>query len=326
MYKPIQIAEILHYHRVKQPIDFNDINSYRNISKKWRDKISMQLVGNISTSSQKFQDNLFDANAIPPNILLDLANLNTKGEIESFVYFSLKNRLELVHNAVEYCQESGENFNFLEFLNLFAKNQELKRSIDKIYEILVFSLFNAIIEILEFEITCEIKNNDTKIINDFSFFTKNIMGFNEQCNKINFAPRIFRIGIANAADSGIDILSNFGSMIQVKHINLNNENIEEISHNIESDTMIIICKDIDKKYIDIILKQVGIGKKIKSIITTSDLEKLYKKSFEKQYYKKLASKIIEKIIAELQLEFPSAKNIADFINIRNYKLQVYSQL
>ena len=53
-YKPIQIAEILYHHRIEKGWNLNDLESYRNISKRWRDEISLQLVGRKSTSSQKF--------------------------------------------------------------------------------------------------------------------------------------------------------------------------------------------------------------------------------------------------------------------------------
>jgi len=38
LYKPIQIAEILHHHRTNasKPFSLNDLESYRSPSKKWR--------------------------------------------------------------------------------------------------------------------------------------------------------------------------------------------------------------------------------------------------------------------------------------------------
>ena len=43
-YKPIQIAEILYRDRVYCDITISDLETYRNISKKWRDKISLQFL------------------------------------------------------------------------------------------------------------------------------------------------------------------------------------------------------------------------------------------------------------------------------------------
>ena len=59
LYKPIQIAEILFHHRTEDTWNLKDLESYRNISKKWRDEVSLLLVGRRSTSSHRYQDNIF---------------------------------------------------------------------------------------------------------------------------------------------------------------------------------------------------------------------------------------------------------------------------
>ncbi|HHF1236178.1 TPA: HaeII family restriction endonuclease, partial [Haemophilus influenzae] len=59
LYKPIQIAEILYQDRVNKNINLLDKETYRNISKKWRDVICIRFLGRVSTSSAKYQDDLF---------------------------------------------------------------------------------------------------------------------------------------------------------------------------------------------------------------------------------------------------------------------------
>jgi len=85
LYKPIQIAEIL-YHSRRKPadIDIQNLSTYRNASKKWREIVSMQLVGSKSTSSARFQDNIFEDNAMPPKLLAVLDRENReKNDINS---------------------------------------------------------------------------------------------------------------------------------------------------------------------------------------------------------------------------------------------------
>ena len=69
LYKPIQIAEILNRVRLGE-LSVDDIRTkletYRNLSKRWRDSVTRLLINQVSTSSQKYQDNLFESNAIPP--------------------------------------------------------------------------------------------------------------------------------------------------------------------------------------------------------------------------------------------------------------------
>jgi type II restriction enzyme len=62
-YKSIQIAEILFKHRTQGKIDLEKLEDYRNDSKKWRNKVTQNFLGRICTSSARFQDNLFEANA-----------------------------------------------------------------------------------------------------------------------------------------------------------------------------------------------------------------------------------------------------------------------
>src|SRR3990167_5606189 len=91
LYKPIQIAEIL----------------YHNISKRWRDEVSLLLVGRRSTSSQKYQDNVFEANAMPPELLVKLGEINkkSKGVVEAYIYKALEARLSSVRE-VDYIRKS----------------------------------------------------------------------------------------------------------------------------------------------------------------------------------------------------------------------------
>ncbi len=48
LYKPIQIAEILHQDRVKKDIDLGSLETYRTKSRKWRDYICIKFLGRIS--------------------------------------------------------------------------------------------------------------------------------------------------------------------------------------------------------------------------------------------------------------------------------------
>ncbi|MGX2972598.1 HaeII family restriction endonuclease, partial [Helicobacter sp. T3_23-1059] len=86
LYKPIQIAEILHRDRIVGDIDLADLETYRNKSKAWRDKMCIALLGRVSTSSAKFQDDLF--NAIPPHLIhaLGIHNKARNGIVEAYIY------------------------------------------------------------------------------------------------------------------------------------------------------------------------------------------------------------------------------------------------
>src|SRR3989344_6343233 len=134
-YKPIQIAEILFHHRTEKGWDLKKVESYRNISKKWRDEVSNKLVGRHSTSSQKYQDDVFNATAMPPRLLAVLGEINKKsgGAVEAYIYEAMQARLASVKQAREYIQHSTvDTFSVLDLVSLFVKTPGLKRSTDKI--------------------------------------------------------------------------------------------------------------------------------------------------------------------------------------------------
>ncbi|MCQ5056784.1 HaeII family restriction endonuclease, partial [Agathobaculum butyriciproducens] len=73
---PIQIAEILYKIRTEGNIDPLNLEDYRTKSKRWRDDVCLPLLGRVCTSSARFQDDLFNDNAVPPQMLNVLNNEN----------------------------------------------------------------------------------------------------------------------------------------------------------------------------------------------------------------------------------------------------------
>ena len=45
LYKPIQIAEILYRDRTVGDVDLDDLETYRTLSRRWRDKVCMKFSG-----------------------------------------------------------------------------------------------------------------------------------------------------------------------------------------------------------------------------------------------------------------------------------------
>lgn len=152
LYKPIQVAEILHRDRTENDINLSDLTTYRTISKKWRDIICIKFLGRTSTSSARYQDDIFNDNAIPPSILAELGkeNRSKNGIVEAYIYQKFAQRFSQMSTSLDYCLTHNKtDFNLNEFLAMFWNEPRLRRSIDKIYEIVVYSLFSALVEALE---------------------------------------------------------------------------------------------------------------------------------------------------------------------------------
>ncbi len=324
LYKPIQIAEILHHYRLSNEANLNELESYRNISKKWRDEITKILIGRICTSSQKFQDNLFEDNAMPPRLLKELVEYNTKnkGIVENYIYHQLFARLTMVYDAFTYIDKSTtDSFSLKEFLSLFTRKPGLKRSIDKAYEITVYALFSTIVRALKVELSLSIKNVDLSILSDFEAFVKLVLGLSEEQKQINIPAKLFRVGVTNAADRGLDMWANFGPAIQVKHISLTEELAEDVSDNLSADKIVLVCLDGEKETIEKVMNQLPFSPRIQGIITLSDLMNWYSICLSKKYNKTLGKFLLSDLKREFNNEFPSTSALMPFLKERGYDIK-----
>lgn len=309
LYKPIQIAEILYRDRVKGDINLLHLDTYRSPSKKWRDNISMRLLGRKSTSSARYQDDVFNQNAIPPSILNALSNENKKynGVVEAYIYHRFEQRFSQMYRGLSYCKSHDiSSFRVEEFINLFWKEPGLRRSIDKIYEIVVYALFSALVESIGVKITIESNLDKLKLLEDFSDFAERVIGISSTTPKITMNARINRIGVTNASDRGLDMWANFGMAIQIKHLSLTEELAENIVSSISSDRIVIVCKDSEEKLIISLLNQIGWKSKIQSIITEKDLKCWYDRALRGNFSEEIGNKILSVLYDEIQLEFPAS--------------------
>jgi len=322
-YKPIQIAEILHRHRTSNEVDLDDLESYRTQSKSWRDSISKTLIGNVCTSSSRFQDNLFDDNAMPPNAIKTLAlhNKVNNGEVEVKIYRKLKEKFAAAFEAFSYCSpESPTEFSPTEFIDLF-KGGSLKGSTGKAYEILTFSLIQSVTFHLQPQIKMTLDSQRTGILNLLPRFQEMVLGGNSENLTYSTTARFTRVGISNAADKGIDIYSNFGVSVQVKHEPLTKKLITSILSQNGMENIVVSC--IENKIQDDFVAEPTIDTNLQSIVCLLDLENWYAAIFASSEYSQLASSLLALIKEHLILEFPlidSEHNFDPFCKNRNYQI------
>ena len=326
LYKPIQIAEILYRDRVEKDIDLNDLETYRTKSKKWRDTICIPFLGRTSTSSAKYQDDLFNKTAVPPSAIATLGKINKEknGIVESYIYNKFKERYGQMSMALNYARNSStSSFNLKEFIDLFWNEPGLRRSLDKIYEIIVYSLFSAIVDELDVNIKVSFNPSKIDVLKEFETFADKVLCVNSEKTTYISKANINRVGVTNAADRGLDMWANFGPAIQIKHLSLDEKLAKDIVSTVTSDRIVIVCKDSDEKVIQALLNQLGWKMRIQSVITESELIEWYKKALKGKFSSVIGEKLLSSISDELILEFPSADN-ADFINF--YKSRGYDKL
>jgi len=322
-YKPIQIAEILHHARINpHSIDLSNIEDYRNKSKKWRNEISLVLLGRISTSSARFQDDLFNDNAIPPEILVALGkeNKRTDGAVEAYIYGQFTNRYSQMSNALNYAlHATNENFDIKTFIDGFRHEAGLKRSIDKIYEIVVYALFTTIVSALELQVEVSINADKKPLLTEFSDFAKMVMCLDVDNMVTVQDAKVYRVGVTNAADRGLDMYSNWGPAIQIKHLTLSEEMAESIVDSVSSDKIVIVCKDAEERIILSLLNQIGWRNRIQSIVTESDLQHWYEKALRGIYANDVGSELLSCLCGEIANEFPSIDKTSEVLKNRKYE-------
>jgi len=299
------------------------LEDYRNKSKRWRDEITVVLLGTKCTSSARFQDDLFNENAIPPEILYVLGeeNKKNKGAVEAYIYKSFMGKHDQLTKALNYCLESTkETFLVNKFIDMFWHEPGLKRSIDKVYEIVVYALFSTLVSALDFKIEISLNTEKQDILHEFSDFAKMVMCIDENNMSNVQNARVFRVGVANAADRGLDMYSNWGPAIQIKHLSLDEELAENIVDSVSSDRIIIVCKDAEQNVIYSLLNQIGWKSKIQSIITEQNLFSWYEKALKGKYSNIIGDDLLKCLSTEINFEFPSILEIPDFLKDRQYDL------
>ncbi|MFN4033593.1 MAG: HaeII family restriction endonuclease [Fimbriimonadales bacterium] len=328
MYKPIQVAEILY--RVRRgefsSKDLDNRENYRNLSKRWRDEVTRKLVGSVCTSSQKFQDNLFEENAVPPWFLKQLAAINYRhgGLVERYIYQQFAKRLKVIFEARAYLHTRPEEFSIEKFFAYFEDKKVLRRSVDKAYEIAVYALFNAVLDQLRVSVEIAVDPRSLSKYPEFASLTSLLLGLSESTPRRSMSARLFRSGIANAADCGVDMWANFGPIVQVKHVTLSMEIAEDVAESTTAEEIVIVCRDSEADILQSVASQ--LGRRIRGIIRESELKLWYQTAFSPKYAATLGLRTLSYLQREFDSEFPFC-NPTYSENFRSfYKERGYDQL
>lgn len=321
LYKPIQVAETLRNSRLHDNVDFESLETYRRISKSWRDEVTRRLLEKVCTSSAKFQDDIWNDSACHQEVMraLDNENRRTNGAVERYIYLRFQNRQETVGSVITYIYNNNRtSFRLENLLDLFIQSPGIKRSIDKAYEIVTHSLLETVVCGLEAKVTIEIPQRRREMVVEFEDLSLVLLGVSADnlVNKID--AHIYRVGVTNAADRGLDMWANFGPAVQVKHLSLNPEMVNTIVDQVESDHVVVVCKDSDRTVIETITSQIGWGQRVRGIITEINLLHWYEKCLRGRFSTELGDGLLERLQHGFLAEFPHNTRIGEFIEERSY--------
>ncbi len=322
LYKPIQIAEVLYHARMGTvTIDPFDRETYRNPSKQWRDAITLRFVGKRSTSSARYQDDVWNETALPPIALAALIAANTAngGAVERYIYRAYAERHQTVAGVLTAVTHSTPTtFDVQHLLNTFTEHPHLRRSIDKVYEITAYCLFETFVTALEATITVQIADQQQPLLEAFADLAKQLLGIPNGHMSITRQAHIYRVGVTNAADRGLDMWANFGPAIQVKHLSLTPQQAAVIVDPIESDHIVIVCRDADADVIATIVHQISWGQRVRGIVRESELIAWYAQFLRGQFADRLGQPLLTCLAASLHAAFPQAAQLVTFLEERGY--------
>lgn len=278
-YRPLRVAEILFRSRTDAEIDIADPESYRVASARWRDEISERLTGKGSTSSRSYQKDFSDLLSPEDLGVLDRVNRENDGLVECYIYSKLRHdKWGGLIAAQEYVESADvDTFTFAEYM---ALTDESGLQEDSMLEIAVYALFTALTEELDAEAVLELGNPDRAVTTDFSDFVGVFLGLAPDETSFRTPVDIHRAGQGTyAADKGVDIGTNFGTMVQVKHVSLDTAQAEKIDENSHVDRVVVVCRDAERDVIESVSDQLGFDR-VQDIVTISDLEAWYDRAID----------------------------------------------
>lgn len=221
---------------------------------------------------------------------------------------------------MDYCLNAKpQSFYIKNFIDSFWNEAGLKRSIDKIYEIIVYALFSTLVDALKLKVSVTVDEEAFSLLKDFEDFSRKVMCLDCTNPQHIQEARVYRVGVTNAADRGLDMYSNWGPAIQIKHLSLDATVAENIVNSVSSDKIVIVCKDAEKNVIVSLLTQIGWRSHIQSVVTESDLVAWYEKALRGSYSKMLGDKLLYCLAQEIADEFPSVDTTPDIIKKRHYE-------
>ena len=216
-------------------VDFSNFDHVRRVSKSWRDEVSLRLVGNKSTSSAKYQDDLFRAITVQ-NLQKLCIEHNPNGEVEEYIYSEMKKKWDVLLSILNYCIDATpESFSLREMEQMFDAESGLKRSIDKMFEIAAYTILSYYIDLSRAKMI--VKTDPViplpQMVNDML-----------NPGRVR-TPSISRVGVANAADRGLDMVTNFGPVVQVKHLPLSYDLVVEVCSSLPMSEVFLVVNSDD---------------------------------------------------------------------------------
>jgi type II restriction enzyme len=308
MYKPIQIAETLREFRLKKSFDPASLETYRNLSRELRNRVTLELIGKVSTSSMRYQDDVWNASALPPESLSALAKINRNHEIEEYIYqhvYAKSLQMIKIRKLLDQIENVKEVASIFESFD----TPGLRSSADRLFEVFALAVLQTQIEKSDFTFT--LAGNAESISGQTG---KKLISIAEgQGNDLELA----KMGHTNAADAGLDIWTNFGVVISVKNYTLDIDLFQKVLTDTPVGLLVIICESTTS-LLEKELKKIALERQV--VVITS--QELFADAELLLINANQSGLFVDKLISFYDKEFPLAVTLETFMMKRNYKVSL----
>ncbi|NEO25610.1 MAG: HaeII family restriction endonuclease, partial [Kamptonema sp. SIO4C4] len=190
------------------------------------------------------------------------------------------------------------------------------------YEIVTYSLFETVITCLEAEVSVCVPQKNRELLKEFADLGRVLLGLHEDETEWTQLAHVYRVGVTNAADRGLDMWTNFGPAVQVKHLTLDQSLAKTIVNQVESDCMVIVCRDADAQVLEMVTQQISWGSRVRAVVKESQLVQWYEQCLRGKFANQLADRLLQELSASLHREFPQVSELANFFQERGYNISL----
>lgn len=323
LHKPIAVAEVLFRSRT-EGLELDDTNAYRRKSDKWSKAVVRQIRGFASTSNAGYWNQMFDPNRLPPEAMVALGKANEADPhlpvVETYVYAHLNHKLQGIREIIEWVSDRGpKKFRLQELIAKFFGDARLRNSIDKLYEVVAYALFEVVSRRIDATVSMKLDHTNA-ILKKFDDMALEVLGVNSGSPSIEYPAKLYRVGRANASDGGLDMWANFGPAVQVKHLSLTKaEAFQDICNRISADRIVIVCKDAATQVVQEVLEHEDLKDRIQGVITESMLCEWWDRACSLPEDPTMGPDLLQELVAAITEEF-SVAGTDDFIASRGYRL------
>jgi hypothetical protein len=263
-------------------------------------------MGKVSTSSMRFQDDLWNESAIPPTALVALFNANQNNRVEEYIYQHVYAKSgQMIHIR----KKLGSTKTVADIEAIFGLFDEegLRTSADRLFEVFALTVLQTQIDGSDF--TFSLSGNSSTVSGNTG---KKLISIAEsQKNVLELA----KIGHTNAADAGLDIWTNFGVVVSVKNYNLDEDLLLQVLSDTPVGLLTVICETASSH----LAKNLGRISKNRPIVIITR-EELIADAGLLLAKEKSAVIFIQKFISFFDKEFPLATSLESFMLKRNYSI------